>query len=340
MGILDWFKNRSPQFDPDPGSEEMIVWAIDKAASLTNPRLKLVHSFQERLAPAVETSIHYLRTIIRALPSAIQVSSAYWSTAPALRAFFVAASDIPSTLGRSHNLRTLFEKFPELEEAHFILGMGFNEQHVLGMSLLGDVVQRDVTQTVIGFSNHQARICGHSDADVRRLLGTQSFEYLVAQALSEIGEERSERHELEANRALIRARLRLFQQHGPGLGTVFGSAPASSERLKLEMQLIENERQMEAIGSPQSSLNNELECLRDVLMHPERYLLIEKRELRVSTMNVVLDEASTDVAYDIAFSLASLKGVPKIQQAFVLARFARSELMSDRVNFDDAERYL
>ena len=71
-----------------------------------------------------------------------------------------------------------------------------------------------MAQKVIGFSDCQVRICGKEEAEVRRLLATQAFEYLVAQALSEIGEERSERRELSENQALIRSRLRLLQQQG------------------------------------------------------------------------------------------------------------------------------
>ncbi|MBL8413460.1 MAG: hypothetical protein JNM42_03380 [Propionivibrio sp.] len=341
MGILDWFKNRPAQFDPDRPSDDMTLRAIDKAVTLTNPRLKLVRSYQERLAPAVETSVNTIREMVLSLPQPIRVSAACWSGDPVLRAFFVAASDIPYALGRSSNLRTLIDKYPTLDEAYFILVMTYNEQRMLGMSLQGDVVQRDVVQTVIGFSDHEARICGHQDTEVRRLLGTQAYEYLVAQALSEIGEERSERRELQDNCLLIRARLRLLQQQGPGLGSVFGSAPVvSCEKLKLEAQLLENERQLEAIGSPQSALDAELETLRQVLEHPERYIHVEKKRMRISTMNVVLDQESTDVASDIGFSLAQLKGVPQIQRAFVLACFARAELPEARMNFDDAIRYL
>ncbi len=341
MGVLDWFKNRPAQFDPDGLSDEMMLRAVDKAILLTNPRLKLVRSYRDRLAPAVEISVRYIREMVLTLPPPIPVSAALWSADPALRAFFVAASDIPSSLGRSNNLRILFDKYPGLGEAYFILGMSFAEQRVLGMSLQGGVVQRDVAQSVVGFSDHQARICGQNDSEVRRLLGTQAYEYLVVQALSEIGEERTERRELENDRALIRARLRLLQQQGPGLGSVFGSAPAtSSERLKLEAELLENERQMEEIGSPQSALEAELESLREVLEHPENYVRVEQRKMRLSTMNVVVDEKSTDVASDIVFSLAQLTGVPQVQSAFVLARFARSELPAARMNFDDAARYL
>ena len=341
MGILDWFKNRPAQFDSDRQSNQMTQWAIDKAVTLTNPRLKLVRSYQERLAPAVETSVHYLRQAVLALPAAIKVSAANWSADPVLRAFFVAASDIPSALARSPNLRTLFDKYPEIDEAYFILGLRYNEQRVLGVALQGETVQREVAQTVVGFSDPQARICGQRDTEVRLLLATQGYEYLVAQALSQIGEDRSERRELEDNRSLIRARLRLLQQQGPGLGSVFGSAPASSgEQLKLEAQLLENERQLETIGSVQTALDAELEILREVLANPQRYLSLEKKELRLSTMNVLLDKTSTDVASDVVFSLAKLSGTPSLQRAFVMSRLTRSELPEVKMNFDEAQRYL
>ena len=341
MGILDWFKNRPAQFDSDRQSNQTTQWAIDKAVTLTNPRLKLVRSYQERLAPAVQASVHYLRQTVLSLPPAIKVCAANWSADPLLRAFFVTAAEIPNALARSHNLHTLFDKYPDLDEAYFILGMRYNEQRVLGMSLQGEVVQRDVAQTVVGFSDPQARICGHRDTEVRLLLGTQGYEYLVAQALSQIGEERSERRGLEDNRALIRARLRLLQQQGPGLGSVFGSAPASTgEQLKLEAQLLDNERQLETIGSPQSALDAELEILREVLANPQRYIRVEKKQLRLSTMNVVLDQASTDVASDVVFSYAQLSGTPALQRAFVMSRLARSELPEIKIDFAEAQRYL
>ena len=103
---------------------------------------------------------------------------------------------------------------------------------------------------------------------------------------------------------------------------------------------MENERQLEALGGAQSSLESELECLRDVLEHPDRYLSVEFKQLRLSTMNVVLDNLSTDVASDVAFSLVELKGTPQLQRAFVLARFDRAELPEDRINFANAARCL
>jgi hypothetical protein len=63
-------------------------------------------------------------------------------------------------------------------------------------------------------------------------------------------------------------------------------------------------------------------------------------QLRLNTMNVVLDDRSTDVASDVVFSLARLAGVSQIQRAFVMARFSRADLPAARMNFDNAARYL
>lgn len=340
MGILDWFKNRAAQFDPDGRNDEIVAKAIDKAITLTNPRLRLLSSYEEALRFPVEKCVDYLRASMMALPSAIEVAAANWAAEPVLRAFFAGAADLPAALGRSRNLRTFFDKYPDIDEAYIILGMTYNERQVRGLSLQGDVVQRDATQTVIDFSVPRVRICGQSDPEVRRLLGVQSFEYLVAQAMSEISEAREERQELEDSRNLIRARLRLLQQQGPGLGSVFEAGPESAEQRKLEEQLLENDRQMEEFGSAQAVLENELECLREVLNDPERYIRFEPRRIRLSTLNVVVEESATEVASDVVFTMAALSGIPKVQRAFVIGHLARAEMPKVKLDIANAERFL
>ena len=342
MGILDWFKNRPGQFDPDRVSDEMVQGAVEKAIALTNPRLKLLPDCYKRLTPAVETTIEFLCAQVAALPAAHTLSAKAWSSDPALRAFFVAPTDIQTVLGRSDNLRTLFNKFPELDEALVILGMAINKQLVFGMALHGDTVQRDVAQTSVSFSDHRARLCGRDEARLRRIVGVEVFEHLVAQALSEIGEERVERQELQASRSLIRTRLRLLQKHGPGLGSMFGADPAApGEQAQLEASLLENERQLHAIGSGESVLEAEFECLTAVLGRPERYLHFEPTRLRLSPMNVMLEETSTATAADVEFVIVELSGATPQRRAITLERVARTELPPpQKLNFDHAARYL
>lgn len=341
MGILDWFKNRPSHFESYGLSMVMLRQAVELAVSITNPRLKLLNTYQEQLMPAVAESISFIREYVLALPPAALVSASRWSSDSTLKAFFAAPTDIGATIGRSSNLRTLFDKYPTLDEAYFVLVMAMTEQRSYGVSMQNNLLQRDSAQTILGFSDHQARICGCEEGEVRRLLGTQAFEYLVSQALSAISEERDERRELEDRRSLIRARLRLLRQQGPGFGSLFGSAPSSSvEQLELEAELSENELALEALGSRGDNLEDDLEILRAVLIQPDRYLQLFERHLRLNTLNVVVDDESTDVAANIDVFEGRLNGEPKLDRVFLLGRYRRAEMSPIRINFDEAVRYL
>jgi hypothetical protein len=342
MGILDWFKNRPGQFDPQRISAETVQWAVEKAVALTNPRLKLLPDYRQHLAPAVATTIEFLRAQVALLPAVHPLAAKYWSVDPALRAFFVEAADITVVLGGSNNLRALFEQHPTLDEACVVLGMAFRTQGSFGMALQGDTLQRDVAQTTVNFSDHRARICERDELLLRRVIGVEVFEYLVGQALTEIGTERTERQELQRDCALIRARLRLLQQHGPGLASMFGAEPAEAgEQAKLGAELLENEQQLQALGGSESVLEIELACLAAVLGKPQRYLHFAPQRLRLNAMNVVVDENSTERAAAVDFAVIEANGSQPVRRAFILARVARADLPPpQRMNFATAARYL
>jgi hypothetical protein len=343
MGILDWFKNRPAQFDADRVSEELIRGAVDKAITVTNPRLVVLPGCHKRLAPAAEKAIEFLRALLAEMPAARPLSADGWSAEQDLRAYFVAPADIAAVLARSDNLRTLFDKYIDLEQAYVVLGMSFNEQRVFGMALQGDMVQRDVAQTSVSFSDHRTHLCGRDEARLRRVVGAQAFEYLLAQALAEIGEERIERQELESNRSLLRARLRLLRQQGPGLGSLFGSsAPAArSEQAQLEAELLENERQLAAMGGNESALEMELDSLIEVLENPQRYLRVERRHLRLNPMNIIVERENGEPVIDLDVHLAMLSGSTPTCRAVVVGRVGRDQMApAPRMNLADAARYL
>lgn len=340
MGILDWFINRPSHFDPEQVSRQVLQRSIEKAVSLVDPRLKLVPSYNKRLQPAVEHCLHFLQQTVHSLPSPVHLSAANWSSCAQSRAFFTASADITRVLGASNNVRTFFNKYQKVEQVWVILDMMLTEQQVKDLSLQEKTTRTDLTQTVISFSDHKMRICGQNLSEVHRLFGAQGYEYLVAQTLSDIGEERSDRRMLEEERSILRARLRLLQQQGPGLGSVFSMAPdKAEEREKAETLLLQNERQIEALGSVQDILEERLVRLHDVLLHPERYMRFENVVKYVDSMNVLVD-SNAQGASDVSFSTADLSGTPTIKRVFVLANFSRSELPEETIDFTSAARLL
>lgn len=340
MGIIDWFRNRTAQFDGDGVPEETIRWAADKAVTLTNPKLRIISNWQKRLSPSIANAIRFMQGLVHTFPAVRPLSPKCWAGDPALRAFFVTPKDIDDLLSRSDQLRAVFEKYPALDEAYLVLGMAITEQKVFGMAIRGETIQRDVAQSVVSFSDHKTRLCGPDEAALRRVIGIEIFEYLVSRALAEIGAERAERQELQANRALIRTRLRLLQQHGPGLGAMLGDEPAAaSEQARLEAELLENEQQLAEMGASEEQLTGELETLQAVLDRPEDYLAFSPLRLRLNTMNVIVGQ--TEAGTDIDFAIVDLKGPRPVRRAFVIARVARSDLPPPQsLNFYEAMRYL
>ena len=339
MGILDWFINRQSHFELEPVSRQVLQSSIEKAVSLVDPRLKLVPSYHKRLQPAVESALHFLQETVQSLPPPLHLVAANWSSCAQLRAFFTASADITRVLGASNNVRTFFNKYQDIKEAWVILDMKLSEQQANDLSLQ-EKTRTDLTQTIISFSDHKMRICGQDISEVHRLFGAQGYEYLVAQTLSDMGEERTDRRMLEEERSILRARLRLLQQQGPGLGSVFSIAPDKVEvREKLETLLLENERQIEALASVQDVLEERLARLCDVLQQPEHYMRFENVVKCVDSMNVVVDQ-NAQGASDIHFSLVDLSGTPTTQRAFVLANFFRSELPEEGIDFTNAARLL
>jgi hypothetical protein len=121
---------------------------------------------------------------------------------------------------------------------------------------------------------------------------------------------------------------------------LFEAGPSSVEQRQLEARLLENERQMEEHGSARSALEYELECLRGVLENSRDYLEFETRRVRLSTLNVILDENSADAGADIAFTLAKFSGTRKTQRAFVIGRIERSDVPQVKLDIANAERFL
>jgi len=342
MSILDWFKNRADQFDPERISEDLIQLALGKAIALTNPRLKLVRNHRQRLTPAVVTTIKFLQGLVKVFPVAHPLSEKSWPGDPVLRAFFVSPPDVGSVLGRADDLRELFATSPGLERAYAILGMAYSEQRTFGMALQGGIVARDVAQTTVCFSDHKTRLCGKDELTLRRTVGVEVFEHLISRTLADIGTERNEREELRLARSLVRARLNLLRQHGPGLGAMLGDAPATaSEQERLQQELLENERQLEALGGGESLLESEFTSLKEVLEHPQDYLSITPMHLRLNPMNIILDESSTDTGADIDFAIIELKGPNPIRRAFIVTLVDREEIPPpQKLNLQEMTRYL
>ena len=339
MDIRGWL-NRVSAPKNDAELIARIDGAVERVVQVANPRLRFVPRYRKRLAPAVLASLEHVKGLVRALPAAREASAAAWSGDPYMRAFFATANDLARTFNLAPDLRLHFDRYPATGEAYAVLGMEMTERHVLGVALEGDVLRSEVPRTTVSFGDHRVRICGCSEPELRSEIEWRMLDQLALEALGRAASDQSHRNKLEQERALLKTRLKLLENQGAGMRAAVGDeAPPQLDRTRLELQLEANAQALRKLTAGASSLEADLELLREVLTRPAEYLHVAHRRLRLDQLNVVVENPAQG-GTDFDFEVARVPGNPPLTRAFTLVRFPRSELQASARLTDEAARLL
>jgi hypothetical protein len=335
MGILGWLL----------GGERADMQRIDQAVERImahHPHLRLAPRYRARLGPAVGTTLAYLDKLVASLPAPREASVTAWTSDPCIRAFFACADDVARVISRSADLRAHFEHNADAQQAYAVLGMEMRERHILGVGLEGDTLRRDVPQTTISFSDHQIRICGHSEAGLRNEIASRLLDQLALEGLTRVAADKSRRDLLERERALLKTRLQLLGRQGAGMSGMLGSdGPEQDDDLaRLQTEVEDNERNLQDLGLKSDALERALECVREVFAEPERHIFVSSKRVRLDRMNVVLEQSGAQAGDDIEFHFARIPTAPPRTRAFALVRFARADLLPAKSMLDEAQRLL
>jgi hypothetical protein len=322
---------------------ERIGQAVERIVGLS-PQLRLARRYQARLEPAIATSLKYVGDLVASLPEPREASAAAWSSDPYIHAFFAAPDDIARTLSRSTDVRAYFEQNPDVSEVYAVLGMAMDERRTAGLALHGETIHRDVPQTIVSFSDHRARICGRTQAELREEIVRRVVDQLGLDALAGIAADKTRRDFLEQDRALLKTRLQLLDRQGAGMRAVLGSEDADAakaeEVARLQQQLEENERNLQSLGMRAEALDRDLDQLCAVFADPSPHIYIENKRLRLDKMNVVQPEAAAQAAEEFTFQVARLPTTPPQMRAFTLVRFTRDQWLPATHLLDEAARLL
>jgi hypothetical protein len=324
--------------------ERMRVLEATERIVALSPHLRMARRYQGRLEPSVAAAIKYLDDITAMATLPREASAPAWAVDPYIHAFFAAPGDIAPALSRSNDLRAFFNQHPDAGEAYGVLGMAMTEKNILGVALEGETMRRDVVQQTLSFSDHQVRICGRTENELREEVVRRLVEQLGLEGLARASADRGRRGALEQERALLKTRLQLLERQGMGVRAVLGGeggvAPGSDELERLRQQVADNEAALAGLGIRSDALDRELDQLCAVLSEPSAHLYVESRRFRLNKMNVVLAENSTEAGDDITFQVARIPASPPVMRAFTLVRFARAELLPATSLLDEAARLL
>lgn len=297
--------------------------AIEQAVDASEPRIRLVGNYAEKLVDAVETALNYSGSVLQQLPLAVLLGARAWSRDPQVNAFFATVDDVRATLGESPAIHTFFADGGHAECFALML-MVKRETETFGAVLSGDVVVRDVRRILVSFSQHRLFFPAASEAELREELKQRMLVFLATRALERINELRTRRSALEEQRRQLQAQLRALRGHAQGLQPLLSTNDADERRAAvLEQRLLQTEEELVAARKPLGTLDDYLEQIRQVLSQPEIYLQVRSLALRLNRLGVRLPPDSPEPGETLSLIEFDSMGEQRIG---ALVRFVREEL--------------
>jgi hypothetical protein len=339
MGLLSrWLTKRAAL---DESSDPQAKAIIERIVGLC-PSLRLASNYASRLLPHVQHTTAYLVRLVDEVPPAREASAAAWATDPYIHAFFATPDDVCRPFNRSQALNAFFSDHPAAAEAFAVLGMAIDERHSFGVGQHGDATRTDIAQTTINFSDHQVRVCGESEAALRREIVLRIVDQLVLEGIGKIEADAARQSALERERAFLKTRLTILERQGTGVRSLLGSdAPSNyAEVARLQAHIEENDQALAQLGLKTEALERHLDVICGVLAAPGAHFYVFKSTFRLDRMNVVVEEGDMRPAHEIEFRLARLPASPNAIRVFSTVRFRRADFAAPESNLAQAHHLI
>jgi len=266
--------------------EKVVARAIERAVDGTDPRLRALPGYQKRVRGPVLRALDHVVALVDALPPPVELSRAGHAAEPRLRVMFANTGRITELLGerRVADACRAARTGSDGGIIHASLSTQFEEQMQLGLGLQGDQVRRDVAHQVASFTAHRLLDPAADAQEARNLLMRRGFDHLLSLALTRIVAMRQQRAGLEEQRALLKQRLRLFEQGDWGFEPPRDGAPGVAAT---ETELATIEKQLAANPAPTEVLQNGFDIVCEVLDQAAEQLTLTPVPLTVDAMNII-----------------------------------------------------
>ena len=281
---MSLFSAVSDFLKPTPPLSPAVEKALLRVGELVSPQLKSASGFEQKLAGPIEYALGYCDGLISALPGPIDVNRRSFSNDPLVHALFATAHDIDQMLGRSQAVRDYLAEPACWESEYFyaLFAARRMQKKQLGMSVQGSVVQSDVPQIVIYFSDQTLIQPNCSLETTLQHLRANALDSLLKTFHDHVEALRAEREGLRADLSVERAHLTVLRGKTPGnehaVHTRHLEEPAQRGR-----------------QSAESLMPDQLvEALAEFLHAPESSLALTPVTITVDRLGIVSDNGSDD----------------------------------------------
>jgi hypothetical protein len=271
--LFSWFITAPP---PDPDT----LAGLRRVAALVDKVLVASPDFTTRLTPSVTHARAFCADLVDRLPPAVAIDRQGFATDPLVHALFASADDIGTMIAASAPVRDYLTGPRSWQEDGFFALMAARrvEKNIFGAALQGEIVARDVPQSLLQFSNQTLLLPAADPASARTAMLEKAFDSLLFTFTAHVEQARSACQSLRVERELERARQRIH----PGEIAPFPARniAALDERLQRQIQSLQ--------------AGDMLSELADFLMHPEQALGLDPVRLWVTRGGVIQEDASHD----------------------------------------------
>jgi hypothetical protein len=313
---MSLFSAVSELLKPAPPLSPAVEKALLRVSELVNPQLKSASGFEKKLAGPLEYALGYCDGLISAVPGPIDINRQAFSNDPLIHALFATANDIDQMLGRSEAVRDYLAEPASWESEHFyaLFAARHQQKRQLGMSVQGTIVQTDVPQTVIYFSDHTLIQPTHSLETTLQNLRTSSLDSLLKTFHDHVEALRAEREGLRADLSVERAHL-----------TVYRGKTAGHEQAVHTRHFEELDQRLRQ--SAESLMPDQLlDALAEFLHAPEKSLALTPVTITVDRLGIVSDNGSQDANVH-RLDFPELSARDKRHYLVILARISRDEAL-------------
>lgn len=299
---------------PVPPPSPAVQQVFERIADLVAPMLKADPAFERQLTAPVEYALGYCDGLVAGLPGPIDIGHRAFADDPLVHALFGTADDISLMLGRSQAVRDYLAD-PACEASdhfHALFAARRQEKRQLGMSVRGDVLQTDVPQRVLFFSDQTlVEPCCSLEHTLDKLR-QRAMDSLLLSFHDHVEALRAEREGLRADLSVERGHLTVLRSGSDG--------PAFTLHSRHIDEIDSRLRQAAAALMPE----NLVQALADFLHAPEASLSLTPVSIRVDRMGIVSEGLQADRdAHTINFP--ELNARDRRHYLVMLARVDREE---------------
>jgi hypothetical protein len=320
----------------DERQRKLLDRVVEFVVDNTDPRIRMVARYQDKLAPAVIRSAQHLGGLIRALPEPLELSREAWAKDLNVNAFFAASADVPQVLARSRELRAFFDdrRHGGAQEAFALMVMDKSERTVYGTALENGILKSDVAQVNVNFSAHRIVAPAATKDDARIEIGLRGVRRLLDVVLARIAAIQQQAADLAERKAYLGTKLRMLKSAGFGIEAV---ADHTREIAEIEAQIASDAKDLLEIKAAPRSLERYIEQISEVMLVPEQHLTLSEVRLRVSRLGIKVAEHASEPAHELVLSELRLGELSAIA---VPVKCKRSDLPAKQGLLAGAEKYL